>query len=162
MGEKILRKTGILVGWGRVNQVPLAHLVRLWLLYVGPIVVAGCSCRFPLPRRRGWTCFRAKRAVSCLAIASAHLGLRAGDSCDNSPTSRCNCCLFCLEHGSLVSDSLHHFLCDCPLSTVADVGSTDDLTDLLLHPDAWLTAAAARKRAVMRLVSRKGSIVVRG
>ncbi|CAE7356653.1 unnamed protein product [Symbiodinium sp. CCMP2592] len=292
MGEKILRKTGILVGWGRVNQVPLAHLVRLWLLYVEPIVwwlvaavpltATQASWLDLLQRKAGrlllghhkrsprlsslaclgwvpWSCllganrlglwgrmmyddgnlmqqiFALARTVegtwahqvsvdiqnvfalnqpsdpttfwgdlkryrqTCMELGWREVvdgctghsrlthfpvqlaersdsktgisdlftciglsldcsivvlrlfcggqGLRAGDTCDDSPTSRGNCCLFCLKHGSLASDTLRHFLCDCPLSTVTDSESTDDLTDLLLHPDAWLTATASRKRA---------------
>ena len=38
MGDRVLRKTGTMVGWARVNQVPLAHLERLWIQYVEPLV----------------------------------------------------------------------------------------------------------------------------
>ena len=44
--------------------------------------------------------------------------------------------------GSLESHALRHFLCDCPLSTAADLPSADDLTDLLR-----LMATASRKRS---------------
>ena len=300
MGEKILRKTGILVGWGRANQIPLAHLARLWLLYVEPIVwwlvaavpltstqaswldllqrkagriLLGHSKRSPRASSLaclGWipwscllgasrlglwgrmmyddgnlmqhifalartvegtwaqqvtidlrnvfalnqppdpttfwtdlkryrhTCIElgwrevvdgctghtrlthfplqlAERSVSMRGISDLFTcagvpldcsivvmrlfcggqGLRAGDSCAELPPSRYNCCLFCLKHGSLESDTLRHFLYDCPLSTAADPPSADDLTDVLLHPEAWLMATASRQRAVMRLISRK-------
>ena len=38
MGDRVLRKTGTMVGWARVNQVPLAFLERLWIQYVEPLV----------------------------------------------------------------------------------------------------------------------------
>ena len=34
--ERILQKTGPLIGWARANQIPLSHLGKLWKLYVEP------------------------------------------------------------------------------------------------------------------------------
>ena len=87
-----------------------------------------------------------------LLLFTCRQGLRAGDMCISVAATPHNCYLFCLRHGTLRAETLHHFVKECPLGAL--VSLPHDLHDYVLEPASWISLLASEKRAILLSVGR--------
>ena len=131
----------------RNNLLLLASSNGLLLHYPEPL--PGCSWTLgefntPLSRLSA----RGKASVIFRRLFAGGQGLRGGDRLRCLQPTLGNCCLFCLKHSKRNSETLHHFLLDCPLPSDALSAVRADVESCMDNSSRLAALPIARLRRV--------------
>ena len=131
----------------RNNLLLLASSNGLLLHYPEPL--PGCSWTLgefntPLSRLSA----RGKASVIFRRLFAGGQGLRGGDRLRCLQPTLGNCCLFCLKHRKRNSETLHHFLLDCPLPSDALSAVRADVESCMDNSSRLAALPIARLRRV--------------